>query len=59
MDRPCTHRSLDREQGWLGGLVVQTPGVKMRRPCASQTRTVRTLRTSQTYVDYEAGADGG
>ncbi|KAL6329379.1 hypothetical protein AAG906_017690 [Vitis piasezkii] len=35
--RPCTHGSLDREQGWLGGLMVQTSGTKIRRPCVSQT----------------------
>ncbi|KAL6321378.1 hypothetical protein AAG906_016433 [Vitis piasezkii] len=28
MGRPCTHESLDGEQGRPGGLVVQTPGAK-------------------------------
>ena len=37
MGRPCTHGSLDREQEWPRGLVVQTQGVKMRRSCTSQT----------------------
>ena len=39
MGRPCTYGSLDGEQGWLEGLVVQTLRVKMRRSYASQTRT--------------------
>ena len=51
MDRPCTHGSLDGEQGWLEGLVVQTQGGHAQAkhaPRASQTRTMRALRMSQT-----------
>ena len=40
MGGPYTHGSLDREQGWPEGLVIQIQGVKMRRPCTSQTGTV-------------------
>ena len=47
MGRPCTHGSLDEEQGHHEGLMVQTPRVKMRRPYASQIGTMRAPWASQ------------
>ena len=70
MGRPYTHGSLDREQGWLGGLMVQTSGAKIRRPCVSQTCTAdkpgvhrgqarRAPRTSQARTADKLGTHRG
>ena len=39
MGKPCTHESLGRKQGKLGGLVVQTPGAK----CGDRGQVKRAL----------------
>ena len=59
MGRPCTYGSLDGEQGWLEGLVVQTLRVKMRRSCVSQTRTMGELDMHSTHTVGEPDTHRG